>query len=111
MDRSRINVFNRLTSEDEKLEDVDVFEDLVGDGYPRFCYLYDIISKNDFIDYIDDIKCRVYTDRVEFKIKLNIKMTRKIEKIIDNNVKDTAGLQCDFYCHEKKSDVLVMTVF
>lgn len=111
MDRSRINVFNRLTSENEQLENVDVFEDLVGNGYPRFCYLYDIISRNDLIDYIDDISCRVYTERVEFRIKLNTKITRKIEKLIDKNVKETAGLQCDFYCHEKNPSTLVMSVF
>lgn len=111
MDKSRIKVFNRLTSEDEVLEDVDVFEDLVGDGYPRFCYLYDIISKNNFIDYIDDISCRVYSERVEFRVKLNRKITRKIENLIDKNVKETAGQQCDFFCNEKNSNTLIMIVF
>lgn len=111
MDRSRINVFNRLTSDTEELEDVDVFEDLVGDGYPRFCYLYEIISKNDFIDYIDDISCRVYSDRVEFRIKLNTKITKRIQNLIDRNAREASGAQCDLYCNEKNSSTLVMAVF
>ena len=111
MDRSRIKVFNRLTSETEELEDVDVFEDLVGGGYPRFCYLYEIISRNDFIDYIDDITCRVYSDRVEFRIKLNTKITKKVQNLIDRNVKESSGLQCDLYCNEKNSNTLLMIVF
>ena len=111
MKKNRIEIFNRLTSDTEELDDVEVFEDLVGDSYPKFCYLYEIISGNGLIDHIDTINCKTYSDRVEFIIYLNRKITKRIEKLIDNNVKEAAGMQCDFYCNEKNDHCLVMSVF
>ena len=87
MKKNRIVVFNRLTSHDE-LDDVSVFEELVGKHYDKFCYLYDVVSTGDFIEHVNDISCKISDGKVRFNIKLNVECTKKVMHELDENIRD-----------------------
>ena len=106
MKKNKIVVFNRLTS--SELADVEMFENLVGDKYFQFSVLYEIISGNDFIYYIDDITCKIDRDIVIFKIELNKKFNKKMQDIYDQNVKSVSGNNTIITC--KKIDDKTITI-
>ena len=85
MKRNRITIFNRLTSQ-SSLADVSAFEEMVGLHYEKFCYLYAVISRNNFIDCINDVNCKLGKNKVAFTIVLNQNRTRLIEKQLESNI-------------------------
>ena len=108
MKKNKIVVFNRLTS--SELADVEVFENLVGDKYFQFSKLYEIISENDFIYYIDDIMCKIDKDTVYFKIILNKKFNKKMQDIYDQNVMTAAGNNTIITCKQKSDKEIVIGI-
>jgi hypothetical protein len=80
MKRNRIVVFNRLT--DNELEEVSMFENLVGDHYNKFCFVYDIISEHSIIKNIDDISCKISDGGLKFNIDFHSKINKKIKEFI-----------------------------
>ena len=83
MKRNRIVIFNRLT--DHELEEVSVFENLVGDHYDKFCRIYEIISDKNIIKNIIDISCKIGNDDIKFIIDFQSKISKKIrEYFIDS---------------------------
>ena len=78
MKKNRIVVFNRVTCGD-KLDVVSVFENLAGSHFDQFCLLYDIISSNHLIDYIDDIFCKIGKNEITFNAILNTFDGKKIK--------------------------------
>ena len=109
MKKNRIAVFNRVTSGGE-LDDASVFESLVGDHYEHFCYLYNIIAENGFIDFIDDIKCKIQKDRIQFKIRLNISFDDALEKQLNQNVMDASLGGLETLCENHGDKELVISV-
>ena len=101
MKKNRIVVFNRLTSHDE-LADVSTFEDLVGNHYDKFCYLYEIVSEGDFIDNVKDIKCKISDNRIRFVITLTKECTKKIIHELDESIRDNS--LGDLYIKLKKEN-------
>jgi hypothetical protein len=91
MKRNRIVVFNRVTATDT-LEDVSIFEDLVGIHYDKFCQLYSFIEANDFIDYIDDINCKLEENSVKFYIRFNKVITKKDCMLLMDQITDDMEL-------------------
>ena len=108
MKKNKIVVLNRLTN--KELADIDVFENLVGDKYSQFSILYEIISGNNFIYYIDDITCKIDKKEVSFKIKLNKKFGKKLQDIYDENVKNISGSSTIVSCDKKDDKEIVISV-
>ena len=111
MKKNRIYVFNRLTSTDE-LKDVSEFEDLVGKHYQKFKYLYAIISNDEVIKYIDDIRCKLHDSRIDFKIELNEPFDDYMESILQDAIKEVDMEDDDSFdiTYNGEKDELVITI-
>ena len=80
MEKNRIVVFNRIT--DNRLQDVEFFEDLLENHYRKFTFGYNNISSADVLDSIDDIECECGDKILTFLIKFEKKVTKEeLEKI------------------------------
>ena len=108
MKKSMIVVFNRITG--RELDDVSLFAGLVGEHYDKFCVLYSIISQDDFIDYIDDITCKMYDEEIDFNVELNTKFVKKLQKKLDENILNTAGNSYKIKCEEKDAQNLILSI-
>lgn len=82
MKKDRILIFNRLTTH-ESLKEVSAFESFVGDFYYEFSHLYNIIANEDILDSVDDIWCKMYSDRIEFYLEIskNVPLKRIWKKL------------------------------
>ena len=109
MKKNRIVVFNRLTSHDE-LADVSAFEDLVGNHYDKFCYLYDIVSTSDFLDHVNDIKCKLSEDAIRFVITLNTECNKKILHELDENIRDNSRGNLYIKCKKESRKEIILAV-
>lgn len=110
MNKDRIIVFNRLTDGDSP-EDASVFESLIGIHYDIFCYLYDIIVNEDFIQYVDDIKCILTEDRIRFKVKLNTNYDKEVEELLQRSIDHTTGINpLEMSCESKSKRGLILSV-
>lgn len=87
MKKNRIVVFNRVTCGD-RLDDVSVFEELAGSHFDQFCLLYDIISSNHLIDYIDDIFCKIGKNEITFNALLEANNCKKVKSEIKTITKN-----------------------
>jgi hypothetical protein len=107
MKKDRILIFNRLTTHDS-LKDVSAFESFVGNFYYEFSHLYNIIANDDILDNVDDIWCKLYSDRIEFYLELSKsaslkKISKKLNKAIQNEIE-----YIDAHCWEHTERCLTL---
>ena len=101
--KNRILIFNRITTHDT-LKDVSVYERFLGEFYYEFSHLYNIIATEDVLSYVDDIWCKLDSDKVEFYLEINNKasmkkLMKKLNKAVDNESR-----YMDCVCWEDNSE-------
>jgi hypothetical protein len=89
--KNRIVVFNRIT--DNRLQDVEFFEDLLENHYQKFTYGYNMIAENDILDQVDDIECECGKHKLTFLVKFTKKVTKTVLEQINGSAETVFGSQ------------------
>ena len=100
MKKNRIVVFNHLT--ESELDDVSLFEGLVGNHYDKFRILYNIISTNNIIDSVNDVTCKLGKSTTEFTLIFGKNPNSSITNSITEMANEIIEYDCNIEIDNKK---------